>query len=114
VLAVPNRDLPPTGVVLVLNPLHELPLAIDPARLRFELTFGRPDGDERATAIADAASVVYKPRICSPPMSATSPSRTRAGLWCATRACSGQPTGSAPSSARWCPRAAEPSGAPAP
>jgi hypothetical protein len=27
-----------------------------------------------------------------------------AGIWCATRACSGQPTGSAPSSARWCPR----------
>jgi hypothetical protein len=31
------------------------------------------------------------------------PSRPRAGIWCTTRACSGQPTGSAPSSARWCP-----------
>lgn len=63
ILTVPNRDLPPTGAVLVLNPLHELPLAIDPARLRFELTFGRPDGDERATAAADAAPVVYQDKV---------------------------------------------------
>jgi hypothetical protein len=33
------------------------------------------------------------------------PSLHRAGIWFATWACSGRRTGSAPSSARWCPRA---------
>ena len=63
ILTVPNRDLPPAGAVLLLNPLHELPLAIEPAKLHFELTFRRPDGDERATATADVAPVVYQDRV---------------------------------------------------
>ena len=60
ILTVPNRDLPPAGSVLLLNPLHELPLVIEPAKLHFELTFGRPDGDERTTATADLAPIVYQ------------------------------------------------------
>jgi murein DD-endopeptidase MepM/ murein hydrolase activator NlpD len=60
ILTVPNRDLPERGAVLLLNPLHELPLAIEPAKLHFELTFARPDGDERTTATADVAPVVYQ------------------------------------------------------
>ncbi len=63
ILTVPNRDLPALGEVLLLNPLHELPLAIEPAKLHFELTFGRPDGDERTTATADVAPVVYANKV---------------------------------------------------
>ncbi|HEX2685398.1 MAG TPA: M23 family metallopeptidase [Kofleriaceae bacterium] len=63
ILTVPNRDLPATGAVLVLNPLHELPLAIEPAKLRFALTFQRPGGDERTTVTAEVAPVVYQDQV---------------------------------------------------
>jgi hypothetical protein len=63
ILTVPNRELPATGPVLLLNPLHELPLAIEPAKLHFELTFERPDGPERTTTTADVAPVVYQDKV---------------------------------------------------
>jgi hypothetical protein len=60
ITTVPNRDLPAAGQVLLLNPLHELPLAIEPATLRFALTFARPDGDEQTIVTAEVAPVVYE------------------------------------------------------
>jgi len=46
----------------------------------------------------------------SPPSGFVGPFRHRADTWFATRASSGRRTGSAPSAARWCPRAAASSG----
>jgi murein DD-endopeptidase MepM/ murein hydrolase activator NlpD len=78
ILTVPNRDLPATGAVLLLNPLHELPLAIEPAKLRFALTFqrpghpgsakrpggpGSPGVPERTTITADVTPVVYQNKV---------------------------------------------------
>jgi murein DD-endopeptidase MepM/ murein hydrolase activator NlpD len=63
ILTVPNRDLPATGPVLLLNPLHELPLALEPAKLHFKLTFRRPDGEERTTVTADVAPIVYQNKV---------------------------------------------------
>jgi murein DD-endopeptidase MepM/ murein hydrolase activator NlpD len=72
ILTVPNRDLPATGAVLLLNPLHELPLVIEPAKLRFALTFQRPGGrggpggaggPERTTVTAEVAPVIYQNKV---------------------------------------------------
>jgi len=63
ILTVPNRDLPATGAVLLLNPLHELPLALEPGKLHFQLTFQRQDGEERTTATADTAPIVYQNKV---------------------------------------------------
>lgn len=63
ILTIPNRDLPATGAVLLLNPLHELPPWLEPAKLHFQLTFQRPDGKERTTATADVAPIVYQNKV---------------------------------------------------
>jgi hypothetical protein len=54
ILTIPNREVPPSGRVLLLNPLHTFPRDVDLATVRFELTFD--DG----VATAEVSPVVYR------------------------------------------------------
>lgn len=62
ITTVPNRALGAGQRVLLMNPLYLLPRDLELARLRFELTYERADGDQQLTASAEVNPVVYATR----------------------------------------------------
>ncbi|MDI1479386.1 M23 family metallopeptidase [Polyangium sp. y55x31] len=57
---VPNRELPEGAELLLLNPVSELALDLELARVHFTLTFVATNGDERLVVGADVRPIQYE------------------------------------------------------